>query len=133
MRHIPFDQIAERELRLLARSVLEAPADERDSPQEMLSLIKSGVSHLFTIDDGIVLCRKVDKTLMLDALCCETSTLGFAEAARRYSGLAEDLQKLAAEWECDKIKTVVYTDRLASVIQHLGGRVESRTMTLAVE
>lgn len=133
MRFVHFLAIERRHLMALAKSVLQAPPEERDSPQEMLSLINVGASQLYESDDATVLVRKNGSTLMLDALSCDFPVMGIADAAARYSGLAQDLQKLAAEQECDKIKTTVFDPRLSSVIQHLGGRVESWTLTLPVE
>lgn len=133
MEQIEFDSIETRHLEALARSVMEAPADERDSPREMLSLIKSGVSKLYETPQALYLCRKVDRLLMLDAICCYEPVYGLPETAALFETFVQDLRQLAAEWECDKIKTIVFDRALTCVIKHLGGRVESVVMTLPVE
>lgn len=133
MEQIDFNSIDTRHLEALAQSVMKAPADERDSPREMLTLIKSGVSRLYETSGGIYLCRKVGRTLMLDAICCYESVQGIAETALLFETFVTELRRVAAEWECDKIKTIVFDDRLTCVIKHLGGRVESVVMTLALE
>lgn len=133
MNRVLLEQMTDRHLEALARSLLEAPEDERDSPKEILQLIKAGTSQLFETPDGLYLCRKVGNLLWLDALCCYEQVAGVRETCNRFATFLEDLRQLAADWQCDKIKTCAFDSRITSVIQHLGGRVESWTLTLALE
>lgn len=133
MKLVPLDELTGWHTRGLAASMLQAPADERDSPRELLLAIKQGRSWLYEFDGGLVLCSKRENILLLDALWCEEPVKGIRESAQRYSKLGTMLKQLAAEFKCDKIKTIVFDPRLACVIEHLGGYVESRVMTLPVE
>lgn len=123
---IAFEQIEERHVDWLSKSLLAAPEPDRPDVSDLLRSIMNRHALLFEFDCGIALCTKIDKRLRIDAF-----------AADRYhaviKNLVADLRRLAADWECDTIVTFSFDPRLTSVIKHLGGSVESVTVTLPVE
>lgn len=128
IRYVSFEDVNERHVVHLANSLLGAPTDQRPDTEDLLRGIQTGSMRLFDWDDGVVLVSQRDgRLLMLSFSCAEGQLFKTAEP------LAADLKKLAADWQCDTIETTCFDPRLASVIEKLGGRVESLTLTLAVE
>ena len=123
---VPFESIEQRHIVGLVNSAFAAPADNRMDLNQILKEIKDGTMRLFDWPHGIVLVSKNFNRLTIWALA--TNNL-----IKDGPQLTDDLKRLAAEWECDTIQTTCFDPRLTSVIQKLGGRVESTTLTLAVE
>ena len=126
IQHVPFEAVDQRHIVGLANSLLAAPADNRPEPEEFLRAVMLGTMRLFEWDGGMALVGVRDNRLVLYAFSADSIFF----SARR---LAEDLKRLAADWECDTIETTCFDPRLTCVIKRLGGRVESMTITLAAE
>lgn len=124
--YVPFEKVTQRHLVWLANSLLAAPADNRPSAEDLSRAIFLETMRLFAWPSGCVLVGQSEKRLVLHAFGCD-------KLAGVPGPLTADLKRLAADWQCDTIETTCFDSRLASVIQKLGGRVESQTLTLAVE
>lgn len=125
-KRIPFDEIEDRHVAWLAASLLAAPEDDRPEASDLLRSVMLDHSGLFEFDGGVVLVTKIDNRLRVDGFGCDTIR-GVPKM------LTQHLRELAAANECDTIVTFCYDRRLASVIKHLGGCVESVTLVLPVE
>lgn len=126
IRYVAFEDIDQRHIVGLANSLLAAPADNRVEPDDFVRAIMLGTMRLFEWDGGLILIGARDNRMMIWALCT-------THLPRDAAQLAEDLKRLATDWQCDTIETTVFDPRLTCVIEKLGGRVESITLTLAVE
>ena len=126
IRHVPLADLNNRHLVAIANNLLSQPKPVRQDTDDIIQALAEGQLQLYEFDFGIVLLGKRDDRLVLEGLYAE-NLLKIAEA------LAADLKRLAADWQCDTIETMVFDPRLASVIEKLGGRVESRVMILEVE
>lgn len=126
LEHVPCEQITSAHLAWLAASLLSAPLDNRPTAEDLTRAIWLGTMRLFEWDGGCVLVGQSQNRLVVHAFGCD-KLVGIP------APLTADLKKLAADWQCDTIETTCFDTRLASVIQRLGGRVESQTLTLAVE
>lgn len=124
--YIPFSDVRQAHIVQLTNSLLAAPADIRPDLDDLLRAIMTGAMRLFECGDGVMLLGKSDNRLMIYAFAAET-LLGKPKT------IAADLKRLAADWECDMVETLVFDPRITSVIEKVGGRVESVTMILPVE
>lgn len=122
---VPFPDIGVRHIELLAKSLHAAPEPARMSVEYLIRELHQRRMRLFEYTGGLIVVHKDDKRLIIDALACEK--LGQAWL------LEKALQKLAADWQCDTIKTTVFDERLARAIRKLGGRVEAIDLILPVE
>lgn len=125
---VPWAGITSKHLEWIARSMLVSPEDVRPDEEEFLMDLKLGRKQLFEWPTGMVVVAVRDKRLVLwgfgsdPNLSMETCRL-----------LADDLKRLAADWQCHTIETLCFDSRFTSVIRHLGGRVESTTLVMDVE
>jgi hypothetical protein len=126
LRFVDSADFQQRHLVGLANSLLAAPADTRYDVDYIIEALTRGTMRLFDWPNGLVLVSKRGQRLVLEGLW---ATRLLKDAIT----LADDLKRLAADWQCDTIETTCFDKRLARVIEKLGGRVESRTLTLAVE
>lgn len=126
IRYIPFEDVTPQHLLWLAQSLISAPESQRPDAETFSRAIFLGTMRLFGWDTGCVLVGQRDSRLILYAFGCD-------KLAGIPAPLTADLKRLAADWQCDTIETTCFDPRLASVIQKLGGRVESQVLTLAVE
>jgi len=126
MRHVPFNTLGLTHLEAIAHSLLAAPEEVR--PDDILKNAQLGATQFYEWDCGLIGCSKRGNRLVLDVFSCLP---GISMEACR--SLATDLKKLAADWLCDTIETTVFDPHFASVIQHLGGRVEQWVLTMPVE
>lgn len=124
--YVPFEDIGPKQIERLAKSLLAAPAESRPTPGEYITSIRDGTRTLFEWDKGIALVGQRGQRLVLYACQCD-------DLLHEVLPFVEDLKKIAAEWECHTIETIVFDPRLASVIRKLGGALESQLMTLPVE
>jgi len=124
--HVPFEHLNDRHTNMLARSMHAAPAEEQPDADCFIRAVMLGTMRLFEFPGGMVLCGKRDNRLVLYALVSEHL---LADAIP----LTADMKRLAADWECDTIETTIFDRRLASVIEKLGGRIESVTLVMPVE
>lgn len=128
LQYVPWDDFDQRHIVWLANSLLACPADIRLSEHEILDDVRLGKKRLFEWPKGMVLVGTRDNRLVLWGF---GSAPGLSMEECRL--LATDLKRLAADWQCDTIETLCFDTRFASVITHLGGRVESMTLVLDVE
>lgn len=126
--HVPLQDIQERHLEGLLLALQIVPDDVRLEAKHFLGAIAAGTMRLFEWRDGMVIISERDNRLVLETFCCEPGI-----SMELVRSLTADLAQIAADWKCDTIETTVFNPHLASVIQKLGGRVESTTLTLAVE
>lgn len=126
LRYVPFEQIGARHIEGLVKSLNAAPECARPDAKEWLADIQAGRKTLFEWDEGIAVCGARPPRLVLFA--CSTTDL-----IHTILPFVEDLKRIAAEWQCDTIETIVFDPRLASCIKKLGGALESQLMTLPVE
>lgn len=126
LKFVPFNDLEVKHLDYIARSLLAAPLDTRLESADLLRGLQQGKLALFEWPDGCVVVSAQGRTLMIYALASK----GLHTIVKT---LRDDLSKLAAHWECDMIETTVFEPRLTSVIQKIGGRVESVNMVLKVE
>lgn len=122
---VPFPDLTRQHIRLLAKSLLAAPEDVRMSVEYLTEELRERRMRAFSFDGGLLVVHKEGKRLVIDALACD--------ALGRCWLLDEWVKRLAADWECDTIKTTVFDERLARAIRKLGGRVESIDLVLSVE
>lgn len=127
IRHVPFADLTEQHLTWLAESMLAAPEEQRPEAEDFARGVMLETMRLFEFAGGLLVVSVDGKRLKLEALRCRHLDAKTAVA------LAAALRRLAADWECDTIETIVFDSRLAFVIERLGGRVESWTMVLPVE
>jgi hypothetical protein len=126
LQFVPPESFAQRHLIGLARSLLAAPADTRYDVDFIIEAVTRGTMRLFDWPNGLVLVSKRGQRLVLEGLHA-------TQLLKDAVPLTDDLKRLAADWQCDTIETTCFDKRLTCVIEKLGGRVESRTLTLAVE
>lgn len=126
IKYVDFEDLDEKHLDWIAESVLAQPEDIRANSSDFLRAIKDEKMRMFDWDDGCLLVGVTRNRLILYAFCCHA-------LLKQAEQLAEDLKRLAADWECDTIETTCFDTRLTSVIKKLGGRVESTTLVLPVE
>lgn len=123
LRKVPFNQLEQRHLELLAESMITAPEQVRAT--ETLKLLATDAASFYEWDKGVmVLYRMPSGRLSLEAY--NGSVFGRTE-------LMEEVKQLAAELECDTIETFVFDPRLASCIERLGGHIESYVVVMPVE
>lgn len=121
--HIPFSEIKERHVAAMLDSVNAAPADDVIDVGFLLQEILAERMRLFEYDHGCMVVTKRGKRL---AIVTCTARIW------RIKALAEDMKRLAADWECDIVETMVFDSRLADAIVKIGGQVESFVLTLPV-
>lgn len=126
IRHVPFSDLNEQHLDWIAESVLVQPEEIRASSADFLRAIMQEKLRLFDWESGCLIVGIHEHRLILHALCCH-------DLLHCAVQLADDLKRLAADWECDAVETTCFDTRLTSVIEKLGGRVESVTLVLPVE
>ena len=128
---VPFDSITDQHLRWIAESLTTCPEFHRPDGEEMLRAVESGASKVFAWDEGLLVVSveehntSHERRLMIEAWAGQGASFRLAE-------LADDLRRIAAEWQCDTIETLAFDLRLSSAICRIGGRVESVCITLPV-
>lgn len=124
--HVAFDELTDRHVIAISASVNAAPLRHRPDPADVLRAIVLGSARCFEFGDNgvIVVSTPGDARLRIDA---------FSGKIFSRRALADDLRRLAADWECDTIETFVFDPRLASAITGIGGRVEAFSVALPVE
>lgn len=125
--HVPFIEIGERHLEGIAKCLELRPPSEQTWGTLVLMELHAGTMHLFDWTTGFIVAAKRSTRLTMEAFCAPEISM---EECRN---LVSDLKRLAADWQCDTIETMVYDSRLTSVIHHLGGEIESWVMVLPVE
>jgi hypothetical protein len=123
IRWVPFSLINQRHLEAVAKSLLAAPADIRLEVEDLVLGLKNGYYRMFEWDKGLIIVHRFENRLVIDALT-------FSIFQRRQ--LATVLQKLAADWLCDKVQTTAFDKRVADAIVGIGGKVESYDLVLEV-
>lgn len=130
IRYVDWNDLVQEHLVSIANSMLAAPCDMRLPVGEILTNLRKGIFRCFSFGDGglIVVSKGTadDGSTRLMIEC-------FAGDIWKRADLAADLKRLAADWECDTIETLVFDPRLARAIERVGGRVKSYLVTLAVE
>lgn len=126
LRLVPFEQISGKHIEQIVASLNAAPVDIRIDGTALLRRLQSGHCGCYAWDNGLVVVGVAGNRLSLEAVSC-------GHLLKDAINLTSDLKEIAAERRCDTIETMVFDARLASVIEKLGGRVESITLTLAVE
>ena len=126
IRFVAFADLGESQLKMLAESINSAHPDNRPDGKEFLRIAAEGKAHFFEWDNGFALLGRRDNRLLLLAFRSRSLLKELPE-------FVSDLKRLAADWQCDTIETTCFEPRLTSVIQKLGGHVESVTLTLATE
>lgn len=125
MKRIAPDQITDRHILGIAKSLHAAPLDVRHLPSAIIAAIIKGDAVLFEFGhDSIAVVSKDDNRLTIDAA-------DFSVFDRKELGRI--CQQLAAEMACDIVQTTVFDKRLADAIVAIGGKVESYDMTLTLE
>lgn len=126
---VPFEDMTEKHVRLLAESIAACPEFHRPLGADMLEDLRTGKAKMFEFDKGIMVLSveehniTKERRLMIDAWSGDGSIFCRVEAAVA-------LRRIAAEWKCDVIETLVFDLRLASAICSIGGHVESVCVTL---
>jgi hypothetical protein len=128
---VPPWRVTSEQIGLLAKSLLRAPSFERPSGEKLIGMLHTGEAHMYEFPQGLLILQRLHGADHTDRV----SILAFAGRATAWKmrELAQDLKKIAAEWGCDTIETLCYDTRLASAIQRVGGKLESVSLTLAVE
>lgn len=121
--YVPFEGITDAQLRGIAASILAAPEDDRPDGLFVLSQLRRGVYRLFAWDCGLFVVSKKDKRLVIELM---------SASIWNRKDLAADLKRLAADWECDIVETMVFDSRLADAIVKVGGEVEAFVVILPV-
>ena len=121
--YVPFEDLTQDHLVQIARCQLRAPEDERPESKFIVEQLASGGFRLFTFEGGLVICSKRGKRLVLEIM---TASIW------KRKDLADTFRKLATDWECDTVETLVFDSRLADAIVAVGGQVEHYCMTLPV-
>lgn len=122
--YVPFDELTGEHLRYIAEGIQPLPEAIRPSAQDIMGDLQTGHLTAFEFPGGLIVVKTYCKRLDVRA---------FSGPVFLRADLAADLKRLAADWECDTIETMVYDPRLASAIEKVGGHVESWTVTLAVK
>lgn len=126
LQYVPFEQLTSDHITRLAKSLMAAPEHARPLASEYLISMKERKMLLFEWPEGIALVGQRGNRLVLYACQCD-------DLIHTILPFVADLKKIAAEWQCDTIETIVFDPRLASAIRKLGGALESQLMTLPVE
>lgn len=129
LRFVPFPEIDGVHLKMLAESLNACPEFHRPLGSDVIEDLQAGRAKMFEFDGGILVLSVEEhnltkqRRLMIDAWSGDGSIFHRVEAAN-------DLRRIAADWQCDVIETLVFDLRLASAICSIGGRVESVCVTL---
>lgn len=127
LQYVPWEALNQKHLVWLANSMLAAPESARLDINPLMNRLRDGIYRLFEFSGGCLLVGVRGSRLTLQAFCTDP---GINMDLCRV--LAADLKRLAADWQCDAIETICFDPRFASVIKHLGGRVESQTLVMEV-
>lgn len=131
LKFVPFDEIDSTHIRAIAESMTVCPEFHRPLADDVMADLKAGRAKLFAFEDGLMILSveqhnvSGERRLLIDAWSGDGSIFRRAEAA-------SDLRRIAADWQCDVIETLVFDLRLASAICSIGGHVESICVTLPV-
>ncbi len=127
LNYVEWVDLDQKHLVWLANSLLAAPAEERPEVDDMLRAVQHGTMRIFDWPTGCVFVSASEGTLFMQAFCTDPGIT--MELCRQ---LLTDLKRLATDWQCHTIKTICFDPHFASVIKHLGGSVQSQTLTLEV-
>lgn len=113
----------------LLASLAAASTWQRPALDELWAELEAGLLQAFEWKGAFLALRRetrdASSRLVIAALHDPSGEFGI-----RMRGLTAALQRLAREWECDKIETTCYSSHLAEIIHKLGGTVECVTMIL---
>lgn len=123
---VPFERLGDRHIERIVASLRSAPAEKQIDGIALLHSIQRGYLAVYEWETGLIVLGVDGKRLSLEVLSCD-------HLLQDVIPLVADLRQIAADRGCDMIETIVFDTRLGTVIQKLGGRVESMTLTLAVE
>ena len=120
---VPFESLTGDHLRAIAASINAAPADDQPCAKFIIEQLRNGNYRAFAYESGLVVVSKKANRLVLELM---------SASIWRRKDLASALRRLAADWECDTVETMVFDPRLADAIVKVGGQVESYIVTLPV-
>jgi hypothetical protein len=100
------------------------------SVRELKDSLLLGESVAYWLEPGLMLVERhsISNQHRLRIVGIFVPRFGF-----RIRKITEGLRALATEWACDTVETTCFDLRLAKAILKVGGKVESVTVTLAVE